>query len=568
MNHPTTTPVTPASVLSSAQLAKAALRRLALEKLEPTPENFAHAYAQEGGGPRAKPEAAALPPEAGDAAPQLAVLIGRVVRGVERGSRGWTLARKKEGLQRVLEGSRSDMERLKQRLNQLLASWESDAAGALVDLDGAPSSGPGGLSIPADGAAAAPVVPAGAAAPANDATHAALWQPVLASLSAALACALPDVDPGCRRLNQALAKATQQVQTFGPAPGPVRDLAQVCDGVRFAVQQRARLAEQLARLCRELATGMAEFAENDSWVKGQCEAMHNVLEAGVTGRAVKAVNELLRDTRKRQGMLRAEREQARDALKTLVASMLGGLSELGSQTGRLHDNVNRYTEAIEQADTLAGLTSVVREMVDETRSVQGLVAQTRTHLEEEHAKASALSERVVQLEDELRRLSSEVTTDQLTQVANRRGLLKVFDVERARMQRSNLPLTVGLLDIDNFKRLNDELGHGVGDEALKALAANVSKALRATDLVARYGGEEFVVLLPETNVEQAQVLLTRLQRQLSSGLFLHEDKDVFVTFSAGVTLCGSSESIEDVLERADGALYEAKRAGKNRTCVA
>ena len=568
MNQPATTPAALASAMSSAQIAKAALRRLALEKLEPTPENFALAYAQEAGVPRAKPAPATAPPEAADAAPQLAALIGRVVRGVERGSRGWTLARKKEGLQRVLEGSRSDMERLKHRLNQLLASWESDAAGASVDLDGAPNSGPGTLSGPADGAAVAPAVPASAAAPANDATPAALWQPVVASLSAALASALPEVDPGCRRLNQALAKVTQQVQTLGPVPGVASDLAQVCDGVRYTVQQRARLAEQLARLCGELATNMAEFAENDSWVKGQCEAMHNALETGVTGRAVKAVNELLRDTRKRQGVLRAQRDQARDALKNLVTSMLAGLSELGSQTGRLHDNVNRYTEAIEQADTLASLTSVVREMVDETRSLQGLVAQTRTRLEEEHARASALSERVVQLEGELRRLSSEVTTDQLTQVANRRGLLKVFDVERARMQRSNLPLAVGLLDVDNFKRLNDELGHGVGDAALKALAAEVSKTLRATDLVARYGGEEFVVLLPETTVEQAQTILTRLQRKLSSGLFLHEDKEVFVTFSAGVTACDSSESIEDVLERADGALYEAKRTGKNRTCVA
>ncbi len=568
MKHPTTAPAAPASTLSTTQLAKAALRRLGLEKLEPTPENFANAYAQEAGVPHAKP-AAAAPPEAEDSAPQLAALISRVVRGVEGGSRGWTVARKKEGLQRVLQGSRSDMHRLKQRLNQLLASWEADAAGAGAVRESAPITCFGeGADGPADSAAQAPAGQERTTAPASESIHPAPWQPLLASLSGALAGALPDVDPGCRRLNQALAKATQQVQTSGAAPGPARDLAHVCDGIRFAVHQRARLVEQLARLCRELATSMAELAENDSWVKGQCEAMHNALESGVTGRAVKAVNELLRDTRKRQGLLRAEREQARDALKNLVTSMLGGLSELGLQTGRFHDNVSRYAGAIEKADTLASLTSVVHEMVNETRGVQGLVAQTRARLEDEHAKASALNDRVKHLEDELRRLSNEVTTDQLTQVANRRGLLKAFDVERARMQRSNQPLAVGLLDVDNFKRLNDELGHGTGDVALKAFAAEVSQALRATDLVARYGGEEFVVLLPETTVEEAQVILTRLQRKLSSGLFLHEDKDVFVTFSAGVTLCDSSESIEDVLERADGALYEAKRTGKNRTCVA
>ena len=126
---------------------------------------------------------------------------------------------------------------------------------------------------------------------------------------------------------------------------------------------------------------------------------------------------------------------------------------------------------------------------------------------------------------------------------------------------------MGLLDIDNFKRLNDQLGHSAGDEALKSLASLVSKTLRPTDHVARYGGEEFVVLLPDTPVEEGQQILTRLQRSLTGGLFMHEQKQVFVTFSAGITAYKAGERIEDALERADLALYEAKRTGKNRTCL-
>jgi diguanylate cyclase len=86
-------------------------------------------------------------------------------------------------------------------------------------------------------------------------------------------------------------------------------------------------------------------------------------------------------------------------------------------------------------------------------------------------------------------------------------------------------------------------------------------------MVARYGGEEFVVLLPATAVDEGQQILTRLQRSLSGGLFMHEQKKVFVTFSAGVTRYRAGERIEDALERADQALYEAKRTGKNRTCI-
>jgi diguanylate cyclase len=92
--------------------------------------------------------------------------------------------------------------------------------------------------------------------------------------------------------------------------------------------------------------------------------------------------------------------------------------------------------------------------------------------------------------------------------------------------------------------------------------------LRPGDQVARFGGEEFVVLLPATALDQAGEVLTRLQRSLSMGLFMHEGREVFVTFSAGVTAWRQGEPLDAAIERADSALYEAKRAGKNRTCSA
>jgi diguanylate cyclase len=171
------------------------------------------------------------------------------------------------------------------------------------------------------------------------------------------------------------------------------------------------------------------------------------------------------------------------------------------------------------------------------------------------------------LESELRRLSDEVSTDVLTEVANRRGLMQAFDVETARLERQGGELAIGLLDIDNFKKLNDTLGHSVGDTALKTLAGHVQKQLRAVDIVARFGGEEFVVLLPGVPVDEAQGTLTRLQRTLTASLFMHDGREVFVTFSAGVTRFRPGEALEAALERADEALYEAKRTGKNRTCI-
>ena len=147
-----------------------------------------------------------------------------------------------------------------------------------------------------------------------------------------------------------------------------------------------------------------------------------------------------------------------------------------------------------------------------------LFRSTRGRLQDEHRRASELETQVRALEAELRRLSDEVATDALTQVANRRGLMQQFEIEQARIAREGTTLAIGLLDIDNFKRLNDTLGHTAGDEALKALAEHVRGSLRPVDAVARFGGEEFVVLLPGTPVEEAQQVLTRLQRRLSASL--------------------------------------------------
>ena len=651
-------PLSKPTDVPAAQIAKAALRRLAVERLEPTPENYERAYRLEAGDSCG---AAALPARAhklverlalrafdgdvatgaevshaisagrweqaehlldivGDASSQaLATLIERIVRGIERGGHNWTPARRKEGVQRVLSGSRSDSRRLQQRLAQLVNSWEGDSAATDVDVgEAAPTEAPsvspdGAASSPtavADGAstteaaavATTPVVTAtsadadgaalATALATSDCTNAAptsetsvrtpspapraadpdaatsdAWKRIALSFAGALRQALPMQDDANRELAADLAQLAESLSTGGATALRVDETQALVQRAERVLQHRHHLFEQLGKLCHELTSSLTDIAENDSWVKGQCEAMRLKIEEGLTARGVRQVSDMLHHARARHAEVKGEREKAREALKVMIQQMLAELGELSSKTGDFHQSVGRYAEVIEEADSLESLTGVVREMVTESRAVQSLVQQTQARLQEEHSKATDLSERVVKLEDEMRRLSDEVSTDQLTQIANRRGLMQAFSIEQARLERSGGHLAIGLLDIDNFKRLNDELGHSAGDEALKSLAAIVSKTLRPTDRVARYGGEEFVVLLPETPVGEGEQILTRLQRSLTGGLFMHKDKQVFVTFSAGVTSYQLAERIEVALERADQALYEAKRTGKNRACI-
>ncbi|PJF46268.1 MAG: GGDEF domain-containing protein, partial [Candidatus Thermofonsia Clade 3 bacterium] len=155
-------------------------------------------------------------------------------------------------------------------------------------------------------------------------------------------------------------------------------------------------------------------------------------------------------------------------------------------------------------------------------------------------------------------------SDQLTGALNRRGMEEAFARELSRVARLGSPLSVALLDIDHFKRLNDHLGHQAGDRALVHLAQVVRSLLRPTDSLARYGGEEFLILLPNTAAEEAERVLQRVQRELTRQFFLHNNQRMLITFSAGVVELMPGEDRDSVIARADAAMYRAKASGRNR----
>ena len=566
-------------VTSPAQLAKAALRRLAERQLEPTPENFRKAYEAELGSP-AEPEAKPAGRTDAEDGQRWSALIQRIVKGADRGGKNWTAGRKKDSLQRVLDGSKGSGDRLHHRLSQLVQSWDTDQLDAPVaedDLEAGHTAAEASDAPAAAPAAAEPSPPPQGTSSASESpavqAQLGLHRHGLDQLSAQVRAALPAGSTPSAEADSQLRQALDAVKAHsGEDPQAMAEVRQAfddaCQQARLIIDHRHSLVDQLTALCQTLTDSLTDLAEDDSWAKGQCEAMRHHLHDGLQLRGVRQVQQLLEDTRLRHQALKGERETARQALKQLIHQMLQDIGALGQTTDRFHQNLGQYAETIGQADTLEGLAGVVREMVQESRAVQAAVAQTQERLQTEHTRATELNDRVRQLEDEIRKLSEEVSTDPLTQIANRRGMMQSFEVEQARAQREQAPLAIGILDVDNFKKLNDTLGHQTGDEALKFLARRVKHHLRPQDVIARYGGEEFVVMLPGTDQTEGQQVITRLQRALSAEFFTHDDKQVFITFSAGVTLYRHGETVDAALERADMGLYEAKRTGKNRTCVA
>ncbi len=163
---------------------------------------------------------------------------------------------------------------------------------------------------------------------------------------------------------------------------------------------------------------------------------------------------------------------------------------------------------------------------------------------------------------DLERMASE---DPLTGAYNRRALAEFGMREMARARRHGIPLSVILIDIDYFKKINDELGHAAGDLALIETVRRLQKNLRSEDYLGRMGGEEFLILLPDTDIQQAQVLAQRIREEFASHPMVLLEQHRSITLSGGITLLSASDNIfDDMLRRADDAMYTAKVLGRNR----
>jgi diguanylate cyclase len=233
------------------------------------------------------------------------------------------------------------------------------------------------------------------------------------------------------------------------------------------------------------------------------------------------------------------------------------------RTSEYFRRVEAYAERIRSTEDVSTIINILDEALTETRAY-GTDPKVRTN----PGRLQQAEREIEALQIELRQLRGLVHVDHLTGMLNRGGLDLGYKREAARADRSNSPLGIALLDLDNFKHLNDHHGHQAGDAALVHIADIIRRTVRPSDVVVRYGGEEFLFLLPESDTAQAARALQRLQDDLQRHPLVHHGIEIPMSFSAGVTTRRRGQSRDDVIAQADQALYAAKRAGKMRVMAA
>jgi diguanylate cyclase len=545
------------------EIARETFTALAARKLTPTPENYAQMYREISGEPAAALSTESGATSKGQPVPAWSDLIRDLLRQLETPHKGITITRKKDGVETVLARFTKDPQILFEKLQGLVRSWTSAPTGPSADElvpSVTPSAAPGtatGSPQPAAATFAAPV----------QAEH----QELINQLRELLAQTLEGMRSAQPELDGEILALIAQVRA-SDNKDRLNDLAKQLRQFWLKLELRGgdkvKIQEGLVRLLRLLVENVSEMVEDDKWLHGQITALQEIISKPLDKRAIADAERNLRDAVIKQGTLKQSLTDAKATLKSLMTTFIDRLGELTESTGEYHNKIEGYSQKIGKADNLAELGHILKDVMYDTRVIQASALRSHEELLSHKKQADEAEARILELEHELEQVSELVREDQLTGALNRRGLDETLDRELKRSDRNKASVSIAMLDIDNFKQLNDSIGHQAGDRALIHLTRVIKETLRPADSVGRYGGEEFLIVLPDSDLKAAMEAMERLQRDLTKKFFLHNNERILVTFSAGVALRGENEDAEDVIGRADKAMYTAKKTGKNRVVAA
>lgn len=274
--------------------------------------------------------------------------------------------------------------------------------------------------------------------------------------------------------------------------------------------------------------------------------------------SVRACEQFLKQSRHYYQTRESELTEMIGILGETAKLLAGDSTEFGT---RMHATIDRFRGIARLED----IRELKKQLIEEASVLQRTVAEKLHH---DQQAVSALTARVQSLQAHLVEAEEQASLDPLTRIANRGR----FDHSLTRMVASarttHVPVSVALVDIDDFKRINDTHGHSIGDRVLLCAAQWLTGAVRHTDLVARYGGEEFGVILADTNLAAAETRFCGVVEQIASRSFEYdvegETRSIRFTVSCGLAQLTGAETEADLIRRADEALYAAKRGGRNR----
>ena len=507
------------------EIARETLKQITARKLVPTPVNYQSIYNELAGVP-------VIPPFPADALRDIAQALPVKTPGQQ----------KQKGL----------LEYAIDRLNWEGVKTALVAYGGFVPattVDTASPSRTAGLGQPAEGPAAAP----------------ALTTEFIGQIARLIEYAQPALgEDDDRFVEQTKALLTAMRAPAADVVAIKLMLANYGHRLSFAAEDQAEIKQSLLKLLHLVFENIGELSLDEQWLKGQMDALMTAATPPLSLRRLDDVERRLKDVILKQRDAKERTMQAQEEMRKMLATFIERLSEMGQSTGAFHETLLSNAKQIEQAKSLEEIAPVLKEVVSSTRSMAAQSKTAADELQAIRAKAETTDHEIAKLHQELDRVSAQARHDPLTGALNRKGMDEALDRELSAVRRKETPLSVSLLDIDNFKKLNDTLGHATGDVALTHLANVAKECMRPQDTLARYGGEEFVILMPDTPLESGIEAMTRLQRELTKRFFLAGTEKVLITFSAGVAQLAEGENGASAIKRADEAMYLAKRAGKNR----
>ncbi|MEI8362092.1 MAG: GGDEF domain-containing protein [Betaproteobacteria bacterium] len=491
-----------------------------------------------------------------------ATLLRYILKQLDANHRGLTLSSKKETLHRVIINFSNDHVQLGQKIQALITSWGDGhpaiqtADFAQLDVTHGPQELPA-LEVGSQQIQTATNVDA------SQIKIAAAWRDMLIRTINLVVPQLTDIPDAAISVDM-LIKLALESQTIEEVNALSASLKSILLRAEMQNDSQLRILEALLQLLRLLVSSMGELTIEDQWLHGQITIIQEIISKPLNIEAIHNAESSLKELIFKQANIKPKLIEAKDTLKNMVSAFVNRLAEITESTGTYQVKIKHYQEQITATEDARQLNAILESLVTDIGAMNTSAQQSHRTFQATQQKIQDAEKKINELTVKLDHINEVAHEDFLTGTLNRRGMDDALAREFDRADRHNTPLSLAMIDIDHFKKINDTMGHSAGDVALAHLAKVVKSILRSTDILARYGGEEFVILLPGSKQADAVNVMTGVQRHLTKNFFLHNNERVLITFSAGVAERMSGEHVDAVLPRADAALYVAKKTGRNR----